>query len=108
MPIIGCSEARVASSRIDIEAGLSKCCSRKMPPGFCANAPWLAASARAAVRPTANVECRSKMLILAPPKRTPGVGGPPGEGVKPSQGAFCRPLPRPSAILSADLPGSLA
>jgi hypothetical protein len=37
-PITGCKAARVDSSRIDIEAGLSKCDSLRMPPGFCASA----------------------------------------------------------------------
>jgi hypothetical protein len=37
-PIIGCSAARVDSSRIDMLAGLSKCASLRTPPGFWANA----------------------------------------------------------------------
>src|SRR5215468_6669760 len=36
-PIIGCSDARVDSSRIDMLAGLSKCWSRRTPPDFCAS-----------------------------------------------------------------------
>src|SRR6266851_6113687 len=35
--IIGCSAARVDSSRIDMLAGLSKCDSLRMPPCFCAD-----------------------------------------------------------------------
>src|SRR5215469_11144472 len=42
-PIIGCSVARVDSSRIDMLAGLSKCWSRRMPPAFCADAGTAAA-----------------------------------------------------------------
>src|SRR5260370_35400970 len=37
-PIPGSKAARVASSRIDIEAGLSKCERRRTPPAFCADA----------------------------------------------------------------------
>src|SRR5439155_1042198 len=35
--IAGCNAARVDSSRIDIEAGLSKCERRRTPPDFCAD-----------------------------------------------------------------------
>src|SRR5208282_5567398 len=37
-PIIGCTVARVDSSRIDMLAGLSKCDSLRTPPGFWASA----------------------------------------------------------------------
>src|SRR5438477_4196032 len=43
--IIGCSAARVDSSRIDMLAGLSKCDSLRMPPLFCAPAGGAAATA---------------------------------------------------------------
>src|SRR4029077_19181931 len=43
--IIGCSAARVDSSRIDMLAGLSKCESLRTPPCFWASAGLAAASA---------------------------------------------------------------
>src|SRR6266568_5803601 len=44
--IIGLSANAVASSRIDIEAGLSGLNIRRMPPGFCACAGLLARNAQ--------------------------------------------------------------
>jgi len=52
-PIIGRLTAPVASSCIDIEAGLSKCDMTRTPPDFCASATG-AASASDNANPTAN------------------------------------------------------
>src|SRR5206468_11091014 len=61
-PIIGCSAARVASSRIDIEAVLSKWDSRRMPPDF-----WARAGLAARHRKTVDAANRYAALFIACP-----------------------------------------
>src|SRR5260370_3684063 len=60
--IIGCKVARVASSRIDMLAGLSKCDSLNTPPDFCAYAP--PAPAMAAVSTPSAATIRQVLVML--------------------------------------------
>src|SRR5689334_9254308 len=61
--IIGCSAARVDSSRIDMLAGLSKCDSLRIPPLFCA----LADVAANAIRNPATTAFRKPPNIVRLP-----------------------------------------
>src|ERR1700752_4634992 len=62
--IIGCKVARVASSSIDMLAGLSKCESLNIPPDFCAYAPPAPAMAAVSTPSAANIR---QVLVMLPP-----------------------------------------
>src|SRR5271170_5218557 len=63
-PIIGCTVARVDSSRIDMLAGLSKCDSLRTPPGFWASA---GPPANTAIADPTTTFSASSLLIISDP-----------------------------------------
>src|SRR5262245_8084349 len=75
-PIIGRSAAAVASSWSDMLAGLSKCEMLRMPPDFCATAPWVRSIAVTNALPAGSIHLDSPIFAsrswaladLAPPR----------------------------------------
>src|SRR6266702_7998292 len=92
--IIGRSAKAVASSRIDIEAGLSGLYIRRTPPGFCACAGLLARAAKSRAPAMAGYR---RQGFIAPPSRARRSGPAYGRSRRGISGAVAlrlTPVPR--------------